>query len=805
MMLRYAIRRLVRTPGFTVSTVLTLALGVGANRAAFCALDTLLLKPLLYPEPQRLVWLQETGIDHKPRDVAEANLLDWRARSTRFEAMAAYRPRSFGLTFGEHDAVVVIQTGMAMADLFRVTAAPPALGRTFTEAEETGEARVMVLTDRLWRRLFAASPEAIGRTAELNEEPYAVIGVMPPGFEYPMSGVLPDAFIPLSRRDYCCARLGSLAAAARLRPGVSLDSAREELAALANGVAAEHPDTNRGRGARLGPLSEEMTGARREPLLLLWGAASLLLAIACANVAGLMLARWMGRAREAAIRASLGAGWRQIAGPFLAEAALLSVAGSGFGMLAADLVLRAIPRFIPGVAQAAPLQWNGAAFAFAAGLAAAVAGSLGAVPLWFAARTDIYGAIRAGGGGKSHGQPRGPGAFGSAMVMGQVALSVMLLLSAGLLLRSFLHLMNGGAGFESAHAFRFGLGIPEKRYDTERKEIEFHQRLLERLATIPGVSAAGAAGRLPLRGENGQGSSFQIDRSNIPAAQRPRALINVASPGYFAAMGIPLIEGRGFSWSEDRPGGRRAAMVNRAFVRSYLRGRRALGTALSLHWVSELNPAGGAWVIVGVTGDTRQSGMDREPAPEIFLSMTQTGADGAGYAVRTSREDAAIPQAIAAAVAAQDPRIQRVRPSPLSTLVEQNLDSRGAAIQLVGGFGALALLLTAVGVYGVVANRAAARSREMAIRMALGATAGQVRGLIFGQGLRFASGGLLAGGAGFLAVSPFLKSQFYGVGASDPATLAAVGGCVLAVALGTCVAPSRRAARVQPAELLREQ
>jgi len=793
-----AIRALARTPAFTISTVLTLALGIGANTGAFSAIDTLLLKSLPYPEPQRLVALHETALDRKPRDVAEANLLDWRARSTLFEAMAAYRPRSFGLTLGESDAVTVIQTGMAMSSFFRVAAVPPAMGRTFTEAEEAADARVMVLTDRLWRSLFAADPQAIGRTIALNEEPYAIIGVMPPGFEYPMGAGLPDAFIPLSRRDYCCARLGSLAAAARLKRGASVESARAELESLAAGIAAEHPDTNRGRSASIEPLAERMTGARREPLLLLLGAASLLLLIACANVSGLMLARWLARAHEVAIRASLGAGSRQIAGPFFAEAAVLSAAGTGCGLFAAGLVLRAIPRFIPGPSSE-PLHLNAAAFAFAAGLAIIVAALLGVLPLWFARRADLYSVIKAGGRSDSSRS----GALRGALVVAQVALSVVLLLSAGLLLRSFLHLVNSSPGFETAHAFRFGIGIPEKRYDTERKEIEFHRQLLQQLAAIPGVAAAGAAGRLPLRGENGLGGSFQIAGSNIPAAQLPRASINVASPGYFAAMGIPLIEGRAFSWSEDRPGGHRVAIVNRTFARSNLRGH-TLGTVLDIHWVSELNPAGSTWEIVGVAGDTRQSGMDREPVPEVFLSMTQAGADGAGYAIRTQREDGGIPKAIAAAVARQDPRIQRVRPAPLNTLVERDLDSRDAAIQLVGGFGALALLLTAVGVYGVVAFRAAARSREMAIRMALGATAGEVRGLVFGQGFRLAALGLCAGAAGFFAASPLLKSQLYGVGAADPVTLVAVAAAVLAVALAASAAPSRRAAKVQPAELLRD-
>jgi predicted permease len=464
-------------------------------------------------------------------------------------------------------------------------------------------------------------------------------------------------------------------------------------------------------------------------------------------------------------------------------------------------MLLAIPRFIPGAASADPLHLNAAAFAFAAGLAALVTALLGLAPLRFARRTDLYRVIRAGG----HAESRHSSSVRGALVVAQVALSVVLLLSAGVLLLEFLHLTAASPGFETAHAFRFGIGIPEKRYDTELKEIEFHRQLIDDLAAIPGVAGAGAAGRFPLRGENGLAGSFQIAGSNLPAAQRSNASTNVASPGYFAAMGIPLIEGRTFSWSRDRPGGHRVAIVNRTFVRSYLQGRHALGTMLDLHWVSESNPPGSAWEIVGVSADTRQIAMDREPLPEIFLSMTQAGADGAGYAIRTERGDAGIPKAIAAAVARQDPRIQRVRPQPLNTLVGLSLESRDEEIRLVGGFGGLALLLTAVGIYGIVSFRAAERSREMAIRMALGATAGDVRRIVFGQGLRFAAGGLLAGTAGFLAVIPFLKSRLYGIGANDAPALAAVACAVFAVALAACAAPSGRAAKTQPAELLRDR
>jgi putative ABC transport system permease protein len=789
-MLSYAVRSLARAPGYTAATVVILALGIGANTGAFSAIRDLVWKPLSYPAPDRLMSLFETTVEGRARGVAEANLLDWRAHAPLFDAMAAYRPRSFGLTLTESDAVTVIQTGQTMAALFRVAAVAPALGRVFTDEEEAAEAHTIVLTDRLWRRMFGADPSVVGRVIQLNEEPYAVLGVMPRGFEYPMGDTQPDAFIPLSRRDYCCGRIGSLMAAARLKPGVSVGAARAELQSLAAQTAAAYPDSNRGRSAGLLPLAEAITGARRESLLLLYAAASLLLLIACANVAGLTLARWNARNREVAIRVSLGAGLPQLAAGFFAEAALLTAAGTGLGFFASAVILGAIPRFVPG---APALRLDGTAFLFALSLACAVTALLSAAPLLVARRASLSAAIRSGGT-----------RLRSVLAVAQVALSVALLLGAGLLLRSFLLLVNADPGFETAHAFRFGIGIPEKRYDTEFKQIEFHRQLLARLAAIPGVSAAGAAGRMPLGGDTGAGGTFQIAGAGIPAPRRPHARTNLASPGYFAAMGIPLIEGRVFSWREDRPGGRRVALVNQAFARAYLRGREPVGTPLELAWVSELNPRGSLWEIAGMVGDTRQNGMDREPAPEIFLSMTQAGADGAAYAVRTRRDDPAIARAIAAAVAQQDPRIERVRPAPLETLVERNLDSRHMAIELIGGFGALALLLTAAGIYGIVAFRATARAKEMAIRMALGAESATVRGLVVAQALRIAGTGLLLGAAAFWLASPLLLSQLYGVGRSDAATFATVAAIVLGTAIIASAEPSRRAGRADPARLLRE-
>jgi len=311
----------------------------------------------------------------------------------------------------------------------------------------------------------------------------------------------------------------------------------------------------------------------------------------------------------------------------------------------------------------------------------------------------------------------------------------------------------------------------------------------------------GAAARLPLRGASpGSGGSFQLWGANIPMPQRPRAAVNAASPGYFAAMGIALVEGRDFSWLDDRPAVHRVAIVNQAFARTYLAGRRALGSVLDVRWISDVNPSGVPWEIVAIVGDTRQAGLDRDPVPEIFLSVTQVGMDGGVYVIRTRGTG----REIASVVANLDPRIQKVGVKPLRLIVEANLGSRAAAVRLVGGFGLLALLLTAVGIYGTLAFRAAGRSREMAIRSALGATAGEIRGLILGHGLWLAGAGIAAGTALFGIASPLLKSQLYGVSAADPVSIAAVAGAVLSVGLAASAAPSRRAAAAAPVDLLRE-
>ena len=782
--LRLVLRDIRRSPGYAACIVLTLGLGVGANTGAFSALDALLLKPLPYPEPTRLFAIHETTANHQPRDVAVANLLDWRARTHLFADMAAYRPRSFGLTLREADPVTVIQTGMVMADFFGVIGVPPALGRVFTEQEEVAEAPLIVLGNRLWKGQFAGDPRVLGRKIWLNEEPRTVIGVMPEGFEYPIGAVLPDAFIPLSRKDYCCGRLGSLAAVARLRSGATQQSAAAELQAVAVALAREYAATNAGRSAEMEPLQNVMTGARREPLGLLVAAAALLLGIALANVSGLLLARSLARAPETAVRIVLGAGIGRLARMYFLEAAVWSATGAACGWLAAGLVLRIVPKLVLNAGQYDALRLNSTAFACAAVLAAVTTLVLGAAPTLFALRADQNSLLQSGSRWAARGSRRRGG-----LAVVQVALSVVLLLSAALLLRSFLHAVTQNPGFEIAHAWRFGIGLPEKRYDTDQKLIDFHHALLDRLAAIPGVERAGTG---PVSGSR-QTGVFQIAGAGIPAAQRPRVWISTASPGYFATMGIPLREGREFSWRDDRLDTQRVATVNQAFARAYLHGRAHLGLLVEV-WNN-------FWEIVGVAGDTRQGALDRDSQPEIYLSMSQTGADGAVYVVRTRDEESGMARAIEAAVVQQDPHLENVHPIPLRLAVERSLGGRKFAMQLVAAFGGLALLLTALGIHAIVAFHAQERTREMAIRAALGATPAQIRRLVLRHGASIALAGMALGIPTFFALSPLLRNQLYGVSLEDPLALAAVCLLVTGMAWAASLAPSRSAARPRLTDL----
>lgn len=796
----HALRSLLRSPGFAIPALITLALGIGANTAMFSATYGLLLKPLPYPDPDRLLALFETRAEQGDQPVSLADLLDWRAQSRGFSGMAAYRPRSFGLLSAGGD-VAVVQGGMVTADFFPALGVRPVLGRPFNEREEIGEAAVVLIGHRLWRERLGGAADVLGRRIRLNDVPYTVLGVLPAGFSFPMGGKVPDLYLPLSRKDYGASREArSLGAIGRLRPGITAAAARTELAGIAARLARSHPDTNAKVGANLTTLDEALRGKNRRPLLLLTGAGLLLLVIACVNVANLLLARFFNRIHRTAIRAALGAGVGGLARQFLAEGLVLSLLGAALGLLTAGVWLRLLPLALPLVGgsglpsglETDPLRLRGSALLFALGLAVATALVFALIPTLLARRSDLQKVLREGGAGvTSHHR------LSSSLVVGQVALSVMLLLASGLLLRSFFDLLATDPGFQSAGVLRFGIGLPEKRYDSDRKMLAFHQALFDRLSQLPQVEAAGAAARLPVSGE-GFSTGF-IFEGAPPAAgeEAPEVAINVASPGYFTALKIPRLAGRGFS-PQDGPDAPRVVLVNRAFARAYSPDRNAVGRRIELSWTSEINPSGTVWEIVGVVGDVRQRALAEEGTAEIYLPVSQYPLDGASYVLRTARRDPELATAVRASVTALDPQLERIELRPFADALRDSLADRRLAMLLTGLFALVALLLTAVGLYGVVAYSVAQRRREIALRLTLGAQVWQVARLVLGQGLRLTVLGTALGLAGFYALGRLIESHLYGVTATDPLTAAGVVAVLALISLLACALPSLRASRTEP-------
>jgi putative ABC transport system permease protein len=802
--LRHACRALLRSPGFTVPALLTLALGIGANTAMFSATYGLLLRALPYPHPDRLVRLYETRGDQAQQPVSLADLLDWRSQSRDFSGLAGFRPRSFGLNTGGD--IAVVQAGLVTADFFSILGAAPIAGRAFTEAEEAGQAPVVVIGHRLWRERFGGSPEIAGRRILLNDAPRTILGVLPAGFEFPIGGKVPDLYLPLSRKDYGTDReIRSLGALGRLRPGVTLAAARTELRGLAARLALSYPGSNAKVGAEIQPLDDALRGKNRRPLLLLTGAALLLLVIACANVANLLLARALARVHPVAIRTALGARLGDLTRQFLAEGLILSLSGAALGLLIAGAWIRLPPLVLPLAgggalpvgSEADPLRLSGSALLLALGLAAVTGLIFALIPTLGVRRSDLQTVLREGGGAVT---PRHR--LSSALVVGQVALSVMLLLAAGLLLRSFFDLLATDPGFQSRGVSLFGIGLPDARYGSDLKILPFHAALLDRLSRLSGVEAAGGVAHLPLAGE-GFTSSFTVEGAPpVPKERRPSAALNVASPGYFAALRIPLLAGRGFT-RQDGPGSPRVALVNRAFAQRYVADRNALGRRLDLRWTSDINPPGTSWEIVGIVGNVRQRALEETSGPEIYLPIGQYPLDGCTYVLRTKRRDPAFAAAVRAEVSALDPQLERIELRSFAETVRESLSNRRLALLLSGLFAGVALLVTAVGLYGVVAYGVAQRRREIALRLTLGARAGQVASLVLGQGLRLTLCGIALGLAGFYGLKQGIESQLYGVTATDPPTVLAVAFLLALVSLAACAVPSLRAARIEPMEAFR--
>ncbi len=756
------LRSLSRSPAFTTTVILTLALGIGAGTAVFSATDHLLLRTLPYPDPDRIAALDGP--------VSLPNLLDWRAQGTSFDGVAGFRTRTFGMG----RPFTVINVGMVTSDLFSVLGSGAHLGRTFTEAEESQGAAVIVLSDGLRPR------PAIGSTITLNDEPYVVIGILPPDFIYPVRDVKVDAYIPISHRDYGAREGRPLGAVARLKPGVSLAAAREELRGINARLAAAYPRENARAAANLESLDDAWKGSLRQPLLLLIGAALLLLGIVCTNVVNLILARSLARAREMAIRTALGAHLADIARLLLTEALLLCIGGAASGIVVGTAIVRAIPLLL----HTTPLSLDTRAVVFAATVALGLTLLCGLAPA-LATRRRVF-----------------PFRLRQGLIIGQVALSLLLLLSAGAFLRVFVKLVNRNPGFDSSHVAYFGFGLPEARYDV-RQMAEFHRQLRQRLESIPGVEAAGAVMRLPLN-DRPAGTTFQVEGAGLPVNEWSWAAFNIVDPAYFSVMRIPLLAGRRFDWETDRIGHPLAIVVNRAFEKAYGQGKSLIGKRIQVRFWTDLTPPNALWQVVGVAGDIYQAGLDQTIRPQIYFPVSQTGLDGGHYVVRTSRQDASIPADLEAAYTSLDPNLERIRVGRLDTWVRDSLGARRLPAILTGLFATVGLALTLLGLYGVLALEMGQRRKEMAIRQAVGATHASIAALVLRRGLLLTLAGTAFGALAFTFVSRAIESQLYEVSPADPLNAAVVLVILFGCAALACLRPAWDALRAAPITVLRE-
>jgi len=795
---RYALRVLGRGRAFVAVAVLTLALGVGANTAIFSVVHGVLLRALPYPEPSRLVAIQSV-IRGSPSSVSPADFLDWRSQAHSFAGLAAHYVSTTNLTGGGEPERLT--QARVSANFFDVLGVRPARGRGFVEGEDALTApRVAVLSDGLWRRRFAADPSIIGRTIDLDDAPTTVIGIASAEVRIPDNVDLwlttrfePNDVSPRSRGARWIGVLG------RLAPGSSLGSASAEMSAIAARLERLDPRHNLNVTSHVMPLQEQLVGEFRKPLIVLLGAVGFVMLIACVNVASLSLGRTAGREVELSVRTALGAGRGRLARQILTESVVLSVGGGITGLVLAVLGTRALVALAPGdLPLVDAVHVDGVVLAFALALTIASGVLFGVIPAIHGSRHGAGAGLRAGGRGNS----LGAGRLRQALVVAEVALAIALLAGAGLLLRSFDQLTAVDPGFQPLHVSTFAVSLSPVRYPDAARREQFASLLLSRLDRLPGVRASGISFSLPLSG-GGFSLTFAIGgRPEATGEDEPHAQIRIATPGYFRTMGIPLLRGRGFT-AEDRAGGDNVLLISAQAARRYWPNEDPIGQTLETGWHRDGHALGGR--IVGVVGDVRQFSLAARPQPEVYAPLAQWPLDELSVVVRSPAPEATMLAAARDVVHQLDSSLPVYDARPLSDLVRESIAERRFYATLLGSFATLALVLAAVGIYGVIAYSVQQRRRELGIRIALGASWSQVVAMVMRQGMALT---LLGAGVGLACaglLTRVLRGQLFGVSATDPLTFLAVPLLLIVVAAVACLVPARRAISVDPASALRAE
>jgi len=803
-LLRNAARRLRGNLTFTIVTSLTLALGLGAATAVFSMVDALLLRPLPYPEPERLVVVFETAPDNDRRNAAPANFLDWRRESRTVTSLAAYRTSRQTLTGGGAPERVL---GSAVsANVFSTLGAAARLGRAFRPTEDSaGSPALAVLSDALWRRQFGGDSGVLGRTMRLDDSPFTIVGVMPPDFLFPEAAdlwTLADRGIPplggLSGDITAARDLHYFTVIGRVRSGASIGAARAELAQLGAAIAALHPETNRDLGVNVVPLRDALVGDRRATVLILFGIVGFVLLIVCANVASLMLAASAARAREFSVRAALGASRRRLVTQVVAESLLLALLGGTLGVIAAGTSVHALAAAGSlGLPEIARVTVDGRVFAFAMAIACVSGLGSGLVPAMRVSAAAPFDALREGGRSSTgSGRQR----LRQGLVVVQLALSLTLLVGAGLLLKSYDMLVRVDPGFRRANVLTLETSLSPASYGTPTAIESYYDRVVAAMATVPGVTSVGAVSNLPVSGRS-MNRGLQIEgRARPERATDQTVEYQVASASYFETLGIPTRRGRGIE-SRDDAQASPVAVINESAARKYWPMSDPVGMRLGFG-----NRDGGTtWrTIVGVVGDVHHFGLDRAPRPEVFVPMAQDPQAAMSLLARTSGPDSPA-AAVRRAVSQIDPL------QPVSAV--RSMDERmGASVarprffsRLLAAFAVAALALSALGLYGVLAQIVGSRTREIGLRMALGAQSTDMLRMVLRQACTLAGLGVVMGTAGALAVTRLVSSLLFSVQPTDPAVFAETATLLVAVVTAAAFLPAYRASRVDPAVALRRE
>jgi len=804
--IRYGVRGLLKHPGFTAVVVITLALGIGASTAIFSVVNSVVLRRLPYRTAERIVAIQEHDPDGRRGQSTSANFYDWRQQQTVFEHLSAIKITTTNLALSDHaERIDLAQTNADFFDIFGIT---PQYGRLFIpQDEQAGHEPVVVMSHTLWQRRFGSDPSLVGKSITLDGRNYNVVGIAPPGFQYPdktelwlpplrlVPELYPDQDVTQTRR------MGYLTVVALLKPGVSLQQAAGEMETITARLRQQYPDSNNKRFNRVVSLHQHLVGDTNKLLWLLLGAVTFVLLIGCANVANLLLASGASRQKEIAIRVSLGASrWRVIRQLFT-ESMLLALIGGVVGLLIAFWGVAAITKLLPTDfprLNEIHIDLRVLGFTFVASMLTGIL--FGLVPALQVSRSDVQEAIRETGRGASG--SRRQSRFRQALIVVEVALSVVLLAGAGLLFRSFLRLQSVDAGFVSQQVLTARLTPSGTNYVNDADYAKFYNGVIEKVSAIPGVQDAGLINTLPLF--KGPTSGFRVEGRPITTPDKwPSVNYRVVSPNYFRAMGIPVLQGRAYT-DRDNQNAPLVMMVNQQLVRENFPDENPVGKRITFGGTNTDGQP--RWFeIVGVVANVRSVELREEPTAELYFSSQQDLWPAMSLVVRSSVEPSSLSAAVREAVNEVDRSVPVADVKTMDHVVSESITQPRFNLFLLGLFSAVAMILSAAGIYGVTAYTVTQRTHELGIRIALGAQVGDVLKMILGQGMAVIGIGLVAGLAAAFGLMRLLRSLLFGVGENDPLTFAAITGVLVLVALIACYLPARRATKVDPLVALRAE